>query len=72
MPTGGLVPKEPKNKTRRRTSKKAKRTPFFAAHASALHTPLASGQQDGVRPAQLAAAHALSAHFFARTEQPSS
>lgn len=43
-------------------------SPFFVAHSSDLRVSLASGSHEGIRPAQIAAAHALSAHFFARSE----
>lgn len=40
--------------------------PYFQDTCGRLRFPIAEGAEGGLRPAQLAAAHALSAHFFAR------
>lgn len=41
---------------------------YFARHHCDLRFPIEAGHEEGFRPAQLAAAHAVSAHFFARSE----
>lgn len=43
-------------------------TSYFAKRYSALKYPLESGTAPGFRPAQLAAAHAVSGHHFSRKE----
>jgi superfamily II DNA or RNA helicase len=42
--------------------------PYFPDHYDKLRFPIAQNGHVGLRPAQLAAAHALSAHFFGRSE----
>jgi superfamily II DNA or RNA helicase len=41
---------------------------YFAQHRAKLRFPLETKEQPGLRLAQIAAAHALSAHFFSRKE----
>src|SRR5262245_6723769 len=42
---------------------------YFSEHYDKLHLPIASGTTPGFRPAQIAAAQAISAHFFG-SKQP--
>ena len=42
--------------------------PYFADHYSGVRYPLAAGDQQGLRNAQLGALHAISAHFTIRTD----
>lgn len=56
------------SKKKKRRAPRGTRATYFETYSSALRTPIATAKQTGFRPAQLAAAHALSAHFFSRSE----
>lgn len=63
-----MTGKRQKRGARRAPTAKHLQPPFFVAHSSNLRISVANEGSGGIRPAQVAAAHALSAHFFARSD----
>src|SRR4029077_20032905 len=63
LPSEGVPPNEC-----RRNDQGSTALSYFSDNYSRLRLPIEIGTLKGLRPAQLAAAQAIAAHFFSRTE----